>query len=68
MTIRIRLPGGTLKIKRYPELRGSERTKQVPILSIGRVYFIWWSRSATRTRRFSMEHSTAQTGLDDYDD
>ncbi|MER8409623.1 hypothetical protein NKH16_34260 [Mesorhizobium sp. M1307] len=43
MTLRIRLPGGTLKIKTYRELRSSERDRRVPVLKMGSVYFIWWS-------------------------
>jgi len=50
MSIRIRLPGGTLKLKRYPELRGSERRREVPVVSVGGLYFIWWSRSAVESK------------------
>lgn len=44
MTLRIKLPGGTLKIKRYIELRSVERDKTVPVLKIGGLFFIWWRR------------------------
>jgi hypothetical protein len=43
MTVRIRLPGGTLKIKGYRDLRTSEREAAVPVWKIGSTYFIWWS-------------------------
>ena len=43
MGVRIRLPGGTLKIKRYVELRGVERRREVPVLVIGFLYIVWWS-------------------------
>jgi hypothetical protein len=50
MSTRIRLPGGTLKLKRYPELRGSERRREVPVVSIGGLYLVWWSRSAMEAK------------------
>lgn len=43
MALRIKLPGGTLKIKTYRELRSSERDRRVPVWKMGSVYFIWWS-------------------------
>ena len=68
MTVRLRLPGGTLKIKRYPELRNSERKKEVPVIAIGGVYFVWWSRSAARKRRLSMERDTPTSVFNANDD
>jgi len=44
MTIRIRLPGGTLKIKHYVELRPEERARKVPVFRYRRICFIWWKR------------------------
>lgn len=43
MAVRIRMPGGTLKVKVYRELRDRERTRRIPVVKIGRVYFTWWS-------------------------
>ena len=43
MAIRLKLPGGTFKIKRYVELRDMERRRNVPVLRVGSLYFIWWS-------------------------
>ncbi|RWF77668.1 MAG: hypothetical protein EOS26_08110 [Mesorhizobium sp.] len=43
MAVRIKLPGGTLKMKVYRELRERERTRRIPVLKVGSVYFSWWS-------------------------
>ncbi|MER9801460.1 hypothetical protein NKJ36_30980, partial [Mesorhizobium sp. M0142] len=43
MAVRIRMPGGTLKVKVYRELRDRERARRVPVVRLGRVYFTWWS-------------------------
>ncbi len=45
MALRIRLPGGTLKMKLYRELRDRERDRRVPVMKMGSVYFIWWSNN-----------------------
>lgn len=42
MTFRLKLPGGTFKIKRYRELRSAERERKVPVFKIGALWFIWW--------------------------
>lgn len=42
MTLRLRLPGGTLKIKGRRELRSVERYREVPVWKVGPLYFIWW--------------------------
>ncbi|MER9675320.1 MULTISPECIES: hypothetical protein [unclassified Mesorhizobium] len=42
MALRIRLPGGTLKVKSYRELRVRERERRVPVVRIGSMYVIWW--------------------------
>lgn len=42
MAIRIKLPGGTLKLKTYRELRTRERDRRVPVVKVGAIYFIWW--------------------------
>jgi hypothetical protein len=41
MALRIKLPGGILKIKTYRELRSGERDGRVPRVKIGRVHIIW---------------------------
>jgi len=38
---RVRLIGGTLKIKRYWHLRFDEREHYVPVKKLGRIYFTW---------------------------
>lgn len=43
MAVRIRMPGGTLKVKVYRELRDRERARRIPVVKIGRIYFTWWS-------------------------
>ncbi|MER8595889.1 hypothetical protein NKH33_30850 [Mesorhizobium sp. M1182] len=43
MAVRIRMPGGTLKVKVYRELRARERARRIPVFKIGRIYFTWWS-------------------------
>ncbi|CCV14968.1 hypothetical protein MESS4_720082 [Mesorhizobium sp. STM 4661] len=45
MTIRIRLPGGTLKIKKKDELRRREQKREVPVWQIGDHFIIWWPSS-----------------------
>lgn len=42
MALRIRLPGGTLKVKTYRQLRVRERERRVPVVRIGSMYVIWW--------------------------
>lgn len=42
MAIRLRLPGGTLKLKRSVELRSAERRRDVPVLRIGPLFLVWW--------------------------
>ncbi|MER8956449.1 hypothetical protein NKH80_26500 [Mesorhizobium sp. M0904] len=44
MAVRIRLPGGTLKMKTYRELRARERDRRVPVMKMGSLYFVWWSK------------------------
>ena len=38
MTLRMRLPGGTLKFKSYRDLRTSERENAVPVWKIGSLH------------------------------
>lgn len=45
VTIRIRLPGGTLKIKKKDELRRREQKRQVPVWRLGDYFIIWWPSS-----------------------
>jgi hypothetical protein len=42
MTIKIRLPGGTLKIKKRAELRRREQKRDVPVWQIGSYFIVWW--------------------------
>lgn len=49
MAVRIKLPGGTLKMKTYRELRGRERDRRVPVMKMGSLYFVWWSNSQQGT-------------------
>lgn len=42
MAFRLKLPGGTFKIKVYRELREAERARKVPVLKMGRFYLVWW--------------------------
>jgi hypothetical protein len=42
MTIRIRLPGGTLKIKKRDELRRREQKRLVPVWQVGNYFIVWW--------------------------
>lgn len=46
MHTRIRLPGGTLKIKDERYLRASERDGAFPMSRIGGLYFIWVANRA----------------------
>jgi len=57
--MRLRLPGGTLKIKRYAELRGVERRREVPVIVIGFLYIVWWSWLAEK--RYG-SHSERRSG------
>ena len=41
MHLRLRLPGGTLKIKTIAFLRSFERERQVPVRQVGPFYLIW---------------------------
>ena len=41
--LKLKLPGGKLKLKSYTLLRTAERTRKVPLLRLGRIYFTWWS-------------------------
>jgi hypothetical protein len=45
MTVRIRLPGGTLKLKRRQELRRREKSGAVPVWQIGNYFLVWWPSS-----------------------
>jgi hypothetical protein len=42
MTIKIRLPGGTLKIKKRHELRRREQKRDVPVWQVGDYFIVWW--------------------------
>jgi hypothetical protein len=48
LPIRIRLLGGTLKIKRHHHLRTQERGGWVPVWQFGVLYFIWHKRTRDR--------------------
>jgi hypothetical protein len=43
MRMRLRLAGGTLKLKTRRHLRRSEMRREVPVWKIGFIYLIWWS-------------------------
>lgn len=43
MAVRIKLPGGTLKMKTYRELRSREHDRRVPVVKIAALYLVWWS-------------------------
>jgi hypothetical protein len=45
MTVRIKLPGGTLKLKRREELRRREKNGAVPVWQIGNYFLVWWPSS-----------------------
>ncbi|MER8562479.1 hypothetical protein [Mesorhizobium sp. M0578] len=47
MALRIKLPGGSLKVKTYRELRDRERDRRVPVWKMGEIYLIWWSNKQT---------------------
>lgn len=51
MALRIRLPGGTLKVKTYRELRDRERDRRVPVWKLGSIYVIWSSSGKQHSRR-----------------
>ncbi|RUW94821.1 hypothetical protein [Mesorhizobium sp. M7A.F.Ca.US.010.02.1.1] len=42
MTIKIRLPGGVLKVKQRHELRRREYKGEVPVWQCGKYFVIWW--------------------------
>lgn len=42
MTIKIRLPGGTLKIKKREDLRRREQKREVPVWQVGNYFVVWW--------------------------
>ena len=42
MTIKIRLPGGVLKVKQRHELRRREYKGDVPVWQLGKYFVIWW--------------------------
>ena len=51
MTIRFRLPGGTLKFKRHHQLRQREMNHEVPVWKVGPIYVIWWPDNVPTGRR-----------------
>ncbi|WP_166487929.1 hypothetical protein [Mesorhizobium sp.] len=51
MTIRIRLPGGTLKIKTKDELRRREQKREVPVWQVGNYFIVWWPSSMSPSGR-----------------
>jgi hypothetical protein len=44
VTFRLKLPGGTLKVK-TDNLRQRELKRQVPVWKVGRFHIIWWPDS-----------------------
>ena len=59
MTIRIRLPGGTLKIKTHDELRKREQQRVVPVWRLGPYFIIWWP-SSVPDQSSSRTHASRQ--------
>jgi hypothetical protein len=53
MTVRVRLIGGTLKLKSFRDLRSVERDRKVPVWRLGNTYIVWWSNR--RQRELSRE-------------
>ncbi|MER2536352.1 MAG: hypothetical protein ABTQ31_14455 [Rhizobiaceae bacterium] len=45
MTFRLKLPGGTLKVKRKEDLRKREQQRQVPVWKLGGYFIVWWPDS-----------------------
>ncbi len=45
MTFRLKLPGGTLKLKRKDELRKREQQRLVPVWKVGGYFIVWWPDS-----------------------
>ena len=39
---KLRLPGGSLKLKTLRQLRRREHERKVPVLKVGFLYVIWW--------------------------
>jgi hypothetical protein len=56
MALRIKLPGGTLKMKVYRELRVRERERRVPVMKMGALYFVWWSNSQPHNKPQDSRH------------
>lgn len=56
MALRIKLPGGILKVKTYRELRTSERDRRVPVRKMGQLYLVW------RSSRRKAEESASEDG------
>ncbi|MBZ9995283.1 hypothetical protein [Mesorhizobium sp. BH1-1-4] len=42
MALKIRLPGGTLKVKQHHELRRREQKREVPVWQVGKYFVVWW--------------------------
>lgn len=47
MTFRLKLPGGTLKVKKRGELRRREQKREVPVWQVGNYYIVWWPNSVS---------------------
>ncbi|TIL58829.1 MAG: hypothetical protein E5Y79_17860 [Mesorhizobium sp.] len=62
MAVRIRLPGGTLKMKVYRELRERERARRIPVLKLGSLYFSRWSEPAASVERPARRRSQPISG------
>jgi hypothetical protein len=42
MTVKIRLPGGTPKLKQHHELQRREQKCDVPVWQVGKYFIVWW--------------------------
>ncbi len=61
MRIRVRLPGGTFKIKTWADLRSHEIARRVPVLRLGELYFIWDRPLAPPARRPVPDRESARS-------
>lgn len=52
MRMKLRLPGGTLKIKTGRSLRTAEMNREVPVVRLGFKHFlIWWPANLDHDKR-----------------
>lgn len=61
MTVKIRLPGGVLKLKQHHELRRREQKREVPVWQVGKYFVVWWP--STISNHPSKRPDTGQNDL-----